>query len=118
MPSTTPVLTTMWLDPPLQTDFMLGQAVTIHMTFADRMTHAAVDPDIVNFRYDNPPNTTSATTITYPTTIIKNAVGNYQLDLILAATGRWILNAQPQGNPGAVSIGGMTMEIAVYGVGL
>ena len=115
---TTPVLTTMWLDPPLQTDFMLGQAVTIHMTFADRQTHAAVDPDIVNFRYDNPPNTTTATTITYPTTIVKNAVGNYQLDLALTNTGRWNLNAQPQGNPGAVSIGGATKEIVVYGTGL
>lgn len=108
----------MWLDPPEQSDFLLNSAVTIHMTFADRMTHTAVDPDIVNFNYTNPPNNTSPTTITYPTTIVKNAVGNYQLDLALTKTGRWALNAQPQGNPGAVAIGGASMEIQVFGTGL
>jgi hypothetical protein len=107
----------MWLDPPLQSDFQLNQAVTIHMTFADRETHAAVDPDIVKFNYDNPPNTTSATTFTYPTGITKNTTGNYQLDLALTATGRWVLNAQPQGSPN-VAIGGATMEIQVFGSGL
>ena len=115
---TTPVLTTMWLDPPEQSDFQLNQAVTIHMTFADRQTHAAVDPDILMFNYTNPPNTTSATTFTYPSGITRNAVGNYQLDLPLTKTGRWAFNAQPQGNPGAVAIGGASMEIQVFGSGL
>lgn len=114
---TTPVLTTMWLDPPLQSDFMLNQAVTVHMTFADRQTHAAVDPDIIKFNYDNPPNTTTPTVITYPTGMTRNDTGDYQLDLRLTATGRWVLNAQPQGT-GPVSIGGATMEIQVFGVGL
>ena len=44
----------MWLDPPEQSDFMLNQAVTIHMTFADRETHAAVDPDMTLVVFESP----------------------------------------------------------------
>jgi hypothetical protein len=115
---TTPVLTTIWLDPPLQSDFLVNSAVTVHMTFADRETRLVVDPDIVNFNYSNPPNTTVSTTLTYPFGITRNATGDYQLDLPLTATGRWVFNAQPQGNPGAVAIGGASMEIRVFGTGL
>lgn len=115
---TTPVLTTMWLDPPLQSDFQLNDAITIHMTFADRETHLVLDPDIINFNYSNPPVNIVPTSVTYPTGMTKDGVGTYHVDLPLTTQGRWVLNAQPQGNPGAVAIGGATMEIMVYGAGL
>ena len=106
----------MWLDPPLQTDFQLNDAITIHMSFADRMTKAVVDPDIVTFTYSNPP-TPGNTATTYPLGIVRDATGIYHLDLGLISQGRWVLNTLAQGNPGPVPIGGATMEIRVFGAG-
>lgn len=108
----------MWLDPPQQSDFQFNDAITVHMTFADRMTHLVLDPDIVNFNYTNPPVNTTPTSLTYPASITKDGVGAYHIDLILNGEGRWVLNVQPQGNPGAVSVGMATMEVFVYGNGL
>jgi hypothetical protein len=116
MASTTPVIVTSWLDPPLQTDFQLGSSVTWHATFRDRMTQAAVDPDIVNFIYSAPAQNTP-TTVTYPTGIVKDTVGAYRYDLPLTLIGRMVLTVAPQGNPGAVGIGSHTLEIIVHGTG-
>ncbi len=106
----------MWLDPPLQSDFQLNDAITVHMSFADRIARTVVDPDVVNFNYSNPPNS-GTTTITYPVGMVRDAVGVYHVDLALNAQGRWVLNAAPQGNPGAVPIGGATMQVRVFGAG-
>jgi hypothetical protein len=116
MASLTPVIVTAWLDPPLQTDFQVGSSVTWHATFLDRMTRTPVDPDIVNFIYSAPVQL-AATTVTYPTGIVKDAVGVYRYDLPLTLTGRWVLTVAPQGNPGAVGIGNSTLEIYVSGAG-
>src|SRR5665213_1478546 len=103
--ATTPVIVTCWLDPPLQSDFLLGTAVTWHATFTDRIQRDLyVDPDVVNFIYSSPPQA-PATTVTYPTSIVRDAVGQYRLDLPFSVTGRWILTVAAQGNPGAVGIG-------------
>jgi hypothetical protein len=114
----TPVVTTMWLDPPEQTDFQVNDAVTVHMSFVDRETKVPVTPDLLYFNYSNPPVAITPVTLTYPVGITLDATGSFHLDLPLTASGRWVLNAQPQGNPGAVPIGGATMEIYVYGTGL
>jgi hypothetical protein len=108
----------MWLDPPLQTDFQVNDAITVHMTFADRMTRLVVTPDVLYFNYSNPPANSVPTSLTYPTGITLDATGCYHVDLPLTSAGRWVLNAQPQGNPGGVSIGGATIEIQVWGTGL
>ena len=116
MASTTPVIVTSWLDPPLQTDFQVGDSVTWHATFVDRMTRAYVDPDIVTFVYSCPPQIVT-TPIVYPTSIVRDTVGVYRLDLALTVAGRWILTVAPQGNPGAVGIGTSSLEIQTFGTG-
>jgi hypothetical protein len=109
---TTPVIVTMWLDPPLQTDFQLGDSITWHAAFVDRQTRAPVTPDIINFIYSNPPQTTP-TTVT-PTV---DATGVCHYDLPLSLEGKYVLTTQAQGNPGAVSIGNQSMVITVFDPG-
>lgn len=112
----TPVIVTMWLDPPLQTDFQLGDSVTWHAAFVDRQTRAPIDPDIVSFVSSNPPQTVP-TTITYPTTIVKDGTGVYHLDFALSLEGKYVLTTQAQGNPGAVGVGNQSMVITVWDSG-
>jgi hypothetical protein len=113
---TTPVIVTAWLDPPLQTDFQIGDSVTWHATFTDRMTRTAVDPDIVTFVY-SAPTQIATTAVTYPASIVRDAMGVYRLDLALTVSGRWILTVAPQGNPGLVGIGNSSLELYVSGTG-
>ena len=117
---TTPVFVTMWLDPPLTTDFQLGDSITWHVAFVDQQTRAPVTPDIINFIYSNPPQTTP-TTISYPSNppeeIWLDGVGVYHLDLSLSLEGKYVLTSQAQGNPGAVSLGSQTMVITVWDPG-
>lgn len=108
----TPVVVTMWLDPPLQTDFQVGDQVTWHAAFVDRETRAPVTPDIINFVYSSPPGLTNQTVT--PTT---DATGVCHYDLVLSIVGKWILTTAPQGNPGPVSIGNQSMVLDVWSTG-
>lgn len=108
----TPVITTTWLDPPEQTDFQVGTAVTWHASFMDRQTRAPVTPDIIQFIYSSPPAVTD-TTVT-PTV---DATGSCHYDLQLPSVGKWILTVAPQGNPGAVPIGQASMVIETFDTG-
>ena len=115
---TTPVLVQTWLDPPLQSDFLVGQSVTWHASFIDRISRQVVDPDIVTFSYENPPVST-AVSQTYPASIVKDGVGLYHWDLpAFTGKGRWVLNVTAQGNPGAVGTGQATLTLTVYGAGI
>lgn len=112
---TTPVFVTMWLDPPLTTDFQLGDSVTWHAAFVDQQTRAPVTPDIINFIYSNPPQTTP-TTVTTPTVIV-DGTGVCHYVLSLSLEGKYVLTSQAQGNPGAVGIGSQSMVITVWDPG-
>jgi hypothetical protein len=112
---TTPVLVTMWLDPPLQTDFQLGDSITWHAAFVDRQTRAPVTPDIINFIYSNPPQTTPVTVTTPAITVDATGVCHY--DFPLSLEGKYVLTTVALGNPGAVSIGSQSMVITVWDPG-
>lgn len=118
--SALPVLVQTWLDPPLLSDFQVGQAVTWHASFIDRIARTLTDPDIVTFSYANPPFANTPTVYTYPASpIIKDAVGQYHMDLGLNTTGRWVLNIGAESTQfvGA-NLGNATIEVQVYGSGL
>lgn len=109
---TTPVVVTTWLDPPEQTDFQVGDSVTWHASFVDRMSKAPVTPDIINFIWSAPPALT-ATTVA-PTV---DAVGSCHYDLPLTIVGKYILTVAAQGNPGPVGIGNQSMVIETFETG-
>lgn len=110
--ATTPVIVILWLDPPLQSDFQLGDSVTWHAAFLDRETHAPVTPDVINFIYSNPPQL-GATTVT----LVADSTGLCHLDLPLTLIGKYILTTAALGNPGSVGIGNQSIEIYVSGTG-
>jgi hypothetical protein len=112
---TTPVTVTMWLDPPLVTDFQVGDMITWHASFVDRQTKAPVTPDIITFVYSSPPGQ-APTPVTTPA-ITVDATGVCHYDLALSIVGKWILTTAPQGNPGAVSIGNQSMVLNVTEIG-
>ncbi len=112
---TTPVVVTMWLDPPLQTDFQVGDVVTWHAAFVDRQTRAPVTPDVINFVYSSPPGLANQPVTTPAITVDATGVCHY--DLALSTVGKWILTTAPQGNPGLVSIGNQSMVLYVFETG-
>jgi hypothetical protein len=106
-----PVLVTMWLDPPLQSDFQVGQAVTCNMTFADRRTKVLVDPDSFSSDLYNPPLPGPS----FPT-LVKDAVGVYHTDLQWSAPGRWLYIVSARDGGGGLW-GTGTLETHVFDLG-
>jgi hypothetical protein len=111
---TTPVAVITWLDPPEQTDYAVGSAVTWHAAFADRITRQPVNPDIVTFSSSNPP-AVSAPTSAVPT---NDSTGQYHLDFPITSPGTWLLLVQAQGLPGNVPVGSASLKISAFDEGL
>lgn len=116
---TTPVLVQTWLDPPLQTDFQVGDSVTWHASFIDRISRQLVTPDLITFSWSNPPVSSTPTVATVASLAVTlDATGLCHYDLPLNSPGRWVLNVSAQGNPGTVGIGNSTLYLQVFGSGL
>jgi hypothetical protein len=112
MPAT-PVDVITWLDPPEQTDFAVGAAVTWHASFVDRITHALVSPTTVTFSTSNPPFTSTPV----PTVVSPTSTGQYQMDFPIANPGGWLLLVQAQGT-GSVAVGSASIKIWAFDEGL
>lgn len=109
MATTTPVIITTWLDPPLQSDFQVGSAATWHASFVDRVSRALVDPDVVAFTYANPPVTSTPVA----TTATKDTVGRYRVDQPFTAPGSWLLNVAATSS-GGVAVGNASLLVHVF----
>lgn len=115
MASLAPVTVVTWLNPPLQSDFVVGDMIRWYASFTLLSTPGVVvDPDIVLFTYTIPPVTTTPQVAT----TVKDQSGLYHYDLVPAVPGKFLLNVQPQGNPGAVNIGHAEIRINVFPTGL
>lgn len=67
--------------------FDKGQLVRVSAEFQNPSTGADVDPTTVKF--DWRVGTGTVTTYTYPTTIVKDSVGNYHVDIDASTVGTY-----------------------------
>jgi hypothetical protein len=69
-------------------DFDLGDVVRVSVEFTDALTGAFVDPALVKVKVITP--SLHITTLTHPTgAIVKDAVGKYRTDVLLAEPGEY-----------------------------
>lgn len=66
--------------------YVNGSKVTVRAVFRDD-DGALFDPTVVIAKYATPAN--AVTSLTYPTTIVKDAVGLYHLDITVNRAGDW-----------------------------
>lgn len=91
--------------------FDLGQLVRVSADFQNPSTGALVDPTTVKF--DWRVGSGSITTYTYPTTIVKDAVGQYHVDINASTAGTYYWRFYSTGTNQAADEG--TFEVASPG---
>jgi len=78
---------------------MLGQEVQLQVTFYTMRTGLPVpaDPTTITFRYHRPDSTTGVATFGVDTTVVRDGIGSYHLDLLLDAVGLWTVRVTGTG---------------------
>lgn len=72
--------------------YLVGNVIRMKANWTDpNNNNLPVDPTVVSFRYADP--TGAVTTNTYPTLVVKEAVGIYHLDVICNTVGTWWYDA-------------------------
>lgn len=76
--------------------YLTGNVIRLKANWTDpNANNIAIDPTTVTFRYADPLG--AVTSFTYPTTVVKEAVGIYHLDVSVTTPGTWWYDALSTG---------------------
>lgn len=70
-------------------EYDLGDAVTVTAVFKNPLTQAALDPTAVFFEYKDPAGTVVPYEYGVDAALVKDATGNYHVDVDANAAGKW-----------------------------
>jgi uncharacterized protein YfaS (alpha-2-macroglobulin family) len=87
--------------------FDVGDEVRLAAVFKN-IAGTLIDPAVVNVTITNPAGT--ATTYTYPVTVIKDSTGNYHIDVDANAPGTWTWRWYSTGSGKAAQKGSFRVE--------
>lgn len=104
-----PLLLVVEIEPTETAFFSVGQSVRVHLNIVDADEKQQTDPDVLTFTVTAP--FTAPVTYTYGvgSKIVQNEQGNYQADVELIASGKWMF--QYVGTLNSISCGSNTTVI-------
>lgn len=109
-----PVDVQLTLEPPLTNYMPLNSAATLRIAIMDALTKQLVAPDGIAISSLQPPQRNNP----YGYAYFNDGVGLYHAFIAFtSADGKWLLQVQCTGNPGAIPVGSATLVVNVYPAG-